>query len=87
LIVITDGEDRHSYFTEAQLMERLRKEDVQIYIIRFVNELDKERGFVKEKSAGEGHQTHRTARQSDWWARFLPRLFSGTTRNRPGDYA
>jgi Ca-activated chloride channel family protein len=47
LIVITDGEDRHSYFTEAQLMERLREEDVQIYIIGFVNELEKESGFVK----------------------------------------
>src|SRR5262249_15533976 len=40
LIVITDGEDRNSYYNEAQLFQRLREEDVQIYVIGFVNELD-----------------------------------------------
>jgi Ca-activated chloride channel family protein len=48
LIVITDGEDRHSYYTEAQLMNRLREEDVQIYVIGFVNDLEKETGFIKK---------------------------------------
>jgi Ca-activated chloride channel family protein len=48
LIVITDGEDRHSYYTEPQLMQRLREEDVQIYVIGFVNELEKEAGFIKK---------------------------------------
>jgi Ca-activated chloride channel family protein len=48
LIVITDGEDRHSFYTEPQLMQRLREEDVQIYLIGFVNELDKESGFIKK---------------------------------------
>jgi Ca-activated chloride channel family protein len=48
LIVITDGEDRHSYYTDAQLFQRLREEDVQIYIIGFVNELDKESGLVRK---------------------------------------
>ncbi len=48
LIVITDGEDRHSFYTEPQLMQRLREEDVQIYLIGFVNELDKDSGFIKK---------------------------------------
>lgn len=48
LIVITDGEDRHSFYNEVQLFQRLREEDVQIYIIGFVNELDKESGFIKK---------------------------------------
>ena len=48
LIVITDGEDRHSFYTEPQLMQRLREEDVQIYVIGFVNELEKEGGFIKK---------------------------------------
>src|SRR6202022_743140 len=30
LIVVTDGEDRASYYPEAQLFQRLREEDVQI---------------------------------------------------------
>jgi Ca-activated chloride channel family protein len=50
LIVITDGEDRHSHFTESQLMQRLREEDVQIYVIGFVNELEKESGLIKKST-------------------------------------
>ncbi len=50
LIVITDGEDRHSFYTEAQLFQRLREEDVQIYLIGFVNELDKDSGFIKKST-------------------------------------
>jgi Ca-activated chloride channel homolog len=48
LIVITDGEDRNSYYPEAQLFQRLREEDVQIYIIGFVNDLDAEKGFIRK---------------------------------------
>src|SRR2546427_5912154 len=48
LIVVTDGEDRASYYPEAQLFQRLREEDVQSYVIGFVNELDAERGFIRK---------------------------------------
>jgi Ca-activated chloride channel family protein len=46
LIVITDGEDRSSFYSQQSLFARLREEDVQIYVIGFVNELDKEGGFI-----------------------------------------
>ncbi len=48
LIVVTDGEDRASYYPEADLFRRLREEDVQIYVIGFVNELDAEKGFIRK---------------------------------------
>lgn len=48
LIVVTDGEDRASFYKQEQLFESLKEEDVQIYIIGFVNELDKERGFISK---------------------------------------
>jgi Ca-activated chloride channel family protein len=48
LIVITDGEDRSSFYKEPQLLARLREEDVQIYVIGFVNELDKDAGFIRK---------------------------------------
>ncbi|MFN2515606.1 MAG: VWA domain-containing protein [Pyrinomonadaceae bacterium] len=48
LIVITDGEDRNSFYNEPQLFQRLREEDVQIYVIGFVNELDKDSGFIRK---------------------------------------
>lgn len=48
LIVITDGEDRNSFYKPDQLFARLREEDVQIYVIGFVNELEKEAGFIRK---------------------------------------
>ncbi len=48
LIIVTDGEDRASYYQEAQLFSRLREEDVQIYVIGFVNELDADKGLIRK---------------------------------------
>jgi Ca-activated chloride channel family protein len=48
LIVVTDGEDRGSTYKQEELFERLREEDVQIYVIGFVNELDKEGGMIRK---------------------------------------
>ncbi len=50
LIVITDGEDRNSFYKQEQLFARLREEDVQIFVIGFVNELDNEAGFIRKSS-------------------------------------
>ncbi len=56
LVVITDGEDRNSFYKQEQLFARLREEDVQIFVIGFINELDKEAGFIRksprEKAVG-----------------------------------
>ena len=48
LIVITDGQDVHSYYTDGQLFQRLREEDVQIFVIGFVNELDADKGLIRK---------------------------------------
>jgi len=48
LIIVTDGEDRASYYNETQLFQMLREEDVQIFVIGFVNELDADRGFIRK---------------------------------------
>ena len=48
LIVITDGEDRSSFYSPEKLFARLREADVQIYVIGFVNELDKEGGLIRK---------------------------------------
>ena len=48
LIVITDGEDRNSFYNQEQLFARLREDDVQIFVIGFINELDKEAGFIRK---------------------------------------
>lgn len=48
LILVSDGEDRDSYYKEEQLFDLLREADVQIYTVGFVNELDKEGGFIRK---------------------------------------
>ena len=48
LIVVTDGEDRASYYNDTQLFSRLREEDVQIFVIGFVGELEGERGLIRK---------------------------------------
>jgi Ca-activated chloride channel homolog len=50
LIVITDGEDRNSFYKQDQLFARLREEDVQIFVIGFVTELDTDAGFIRKSS-------------------------------------
>jgi Ca-activated chloride channel family protein len=46
LILVTDGEDRNSFYKTEQLFESMKEQDVQIFVIGFVNELEKERGFI-----------------------------------------
>ncbi|MGQ0762010.1 MAG: VWA domain-containing protein [Acidobacteriota bacterium] len=53
LIVITDGEDRASYYPQEQLFRQLREQDVQIYVIGFVNELEAERGLIRKSPRGK----------------------------------
>lgn len=48
MIVITDGEDRNSFYPPEKLFASLREADVQIYVIGFVNELDKESGLIRK---------------------------------------
>ena len=48
LILVSDGEDRNSFYSEAQLFQLLRESEVQIYVIGFVNELDKEGGLFSK---------------------------------------
>jgi hypothetical protein len=55
LIVVTDGEDRESYYKERDLFARLREEDVQIFVIGFVGELDDQKSgvFIRRSSKGK----------------------------------
>ena len=46
VIVFTDGEDRDSYYTLEELLEKIRESDVQVYVIAFLDfELSNRGGF------------------------------------------
>src|SRR5688572_3311488 len=53
LVLISDGEDRDSYYKESQLFELLREVDVQIYVIGFVKDLSSDRGFISKSPQGK----------------------------------
>lgn len=53
LVLVSDGEDRDSFYNEAQLFELLRETDVQIYVIGFVSDLSKEGGFITKSPQGK----------------------------------
>ena len=48
LILVSDGEDRDSFYSEKQLFDALKESDVQIFVVGFVNDLDKEGGFISK---------------------------------------
>lgn len=53
LVLVTDGEDRDSFYNEAQLFELLRETDVQIYVIGLIGDLSKEGGFIAKSPQGK----------------------------------
>lgn len=53
LILVSDGEDRDSFYKEPQLYQLLRESDVQIFVIGFVNDLSKEGGFISKSPQGK----------------------------------
>ena len=48
IVLVSDGEDRDSFYSEKQLFELLRESEVQIYVIGFVDDLSKEGGFISK---------------------------------------
>jgi Ca-activated chloride channel homolog len=53
IVLVTDGEDRSSYYSEAQLMEVLKESDVQIFVVGFVKDLSSDRGFISKSPQGK----------------------------------
>lgn len=48
LILISDGEDRNSHYTEKQLFDLLRESEVQIFVVGFIDELSKDSGLISK---------------------------------------
>lgn len=48
LILISDGDDVNSYYTQKQLFDMMRETDVQIYTVGFLKDLDTKGGFISK---------------------------------------
>jgi Ca-activated chloride channel homolog len=51
LVLLTDGEDRMSYYNLSDLQNLLRHTDVQVFAVGLVQNLDKDSGFSNRKNA------------------------------------
>ena len=47
LVLISDGEDRASYYSQDNLLQLLREKDVQIFALGVVGQLDNEGGMIR----------------------------------------
>src|SRR5882724_2524697 len=56
VLVVTDGLDNDSYYKFGEVVNHLREIDVQIYLIGFINDLDRDSGLFR-KSAKEKAET------------------------------
>jgi Ca-activated chloride channel homolog len=56
VLLVTDGLDNDSYYKFNEVVNHLREVDVQIYLIGFINDLDKDSGLFKRspKDKAEG---------------------------------
>lgn len=48
IILVTDGDDRDSFYNEQQLFNYLKETDVQIFVVGFVDDLEKDGGFISK---------------------------------------
>lgn len=50
LILITDGEDRESKIKEKQLIAELKQNQIKVYAVGLVQELDEGSGLIRKSS-------------------------------------
>jgi len=48
VVLVSDGEERNSYYNTDALVELLRAKNVQVFVIGIVNELDNENSFIRQ---------------------------------------
>ncbi|MBO0859342.1 MAG: VWA domain-containing protein [Chloracidobacterium sp.] len=53
LVIFSDGMERNSEFTEKEVMEAINENDVQVYLVGFVDEEDEEKGVYGASSLQE----------------------------------
>jgi Ca-activated chloride channel family protein len=73
VVVITDGEDRNSYYTVDKLVTLLRHRQVQVFVIGITIELDKQAGLVRRSTRETAEKLLTTIAQESGGRVFFPR--------------
>lgn len=73
LVLISDGEDRNSYYTLDATVRFLRDAEVQVFIIGMVADLDKDAGFIRESPRALAESLLKRLAQETGGRLFLPK--------------
>ena len=73
VVIITDGEDRNSFYKQEQLVNYLRQTDVQVFALGLVTELDKESGLIRLSPRDKAEKLLQTVTSETGGRVFFPR--------------
>jgi Ca-activated chloride channel homolog len=72
VIVITDGEDRNSAYTQEQLIKLLHERGVQVFVIGIVLNVDNEAGFIRKSPREKAEKLLQAIAQESGGRVFFP---------------
>lgn len=72
VVIITDGEDRNSRFTQDALIKMLRQSDVQVFALGLVVDLDQTSGMVRPSSRDKAEKLLKTVTSETGGRVFFP---------------
>jgi Ca-activated chloride channel family protein len=73
VILVTDGLDKDSYYKFAEVVEHLKETDVQIYLVGFTGDLDKESGLFRKSEKGKAEALLTKLAEDTGGLAFFPR--------------
>ena len=78
VLVVTDGLDNDSYYKFNEVVNHLREIDVQIYLIGFVNDLDRDSGLFKKSPKDKAEALLTKLAEETGGKAFFPKELSET---------
>ena len=84
VIIITDGEDRNSFYKQEDLVKLLRETGVQVFALGLVTELDRDAGFINRSPLEKAEKLLKTVAAESGGRVFFPKdkqqLIDSTTQ-------
>jgi Ca-activated chloride channel homolog len=78
VILVTDGLDKDSYYKFNEVVDHLREVDVQIYLIGFTSDLDRDSGLFKKSSKDKAETLLTKLAEETGGKAFFPKEISET---------
>jgi Ca-activated chloride channel family protein len=73
VVIITDGEDRNSFYKQEQLVKYLHQTDVQVFVLGLVTELDNEAGLIRLSPRDKAEKLLKTVTSETGGRVFFPK--------------